>query len=71
MAEWNLAATPLVIDHDTKVTESFETVFESEGVQVIRVGPATPSINAHAERWMRTLRGECLDQCVQGELPMR
>lgn len=64
MAEWNLTATHLIIDHGTKFAGSFDTVFEAQGTQIIRVGPEVPNMNPHAERWVRSLRQECLDHFI-------
>ncbi len=61
MADWNLGVTHLIIDHDSKFTHSFDAVFEAEEAQIIRVGPAAPNLSPFAERWVRTLRTECLD----------
>jgi len=64
MAEWNLSATHLIIDHDSKFASSFDAVFESEGTEIIRVGPAAPNLSPYAERWVRTLRSECVDYFI-------
>ncbi|MDB5309424.1 MAG: Integrase core domain protein, partial [Gemmataceae bacterium] len=61
MADWGLPASHLLLDHDTKFTSSFDAVFESDGTEVKRVGPMAPDLNAYAERWVQTLRTECLD----------
>lgn len=53
-------ATP-AIDHDAKYAGSFDAVFATEGTTVQRVGPRAPNMNAFAERWVQTLRKECLD----------
>jgi putative transposase len=39
-------------------------VFRSEGARVIRTPIKAPNANAHAERWVRTVRGECLDRLL-------
>ena len=39
-------------------------MFEAEGAEVKRVGPLAPNMNAYAERFVQTLRVECLDHFV-------
>jgi putative transposase len=51
----------LLRDHDAKFTRSFDDVFGSEGAQVVRTPIRTPKANAYAERWVQTVRAECLD----------
>jgi hypothetical protein len=51
----------LLRDHDAKFTRSFDDVFRGEGGQVLRTPIRAPKANAHAERWMQTVRAECLD----------
>jgi putative transposase len=51
----------LVHDRDTKFSAAFDEVFRSEGAHVIRTPIQAPNANAHAERWVRTVRSECLD----------
>jgi putative transposase len=48
-------------DHDAKFTRSFDDVFCSEGAEVVLTPVQPPNANAHAERWIRTVRAECLD----------
>ena len=61
MAEWNLDASYLLIDNNPKFTTSFDAVFEAQEATVLRVGPRAPNMNAYAERWVQSLRKECLD----------
>ena len=54
----------LIRDRDTKYVSNFDTVFAGAGAQVLRTPYRTPNANAHAERFVRTIRAECLDQLM-------
>jgi putative transposase len=54
----------LVHDRDTKFSHAFDEIFQTEGIKVIRTPLQAPNANAHAERWVRTLRADCLDRIL-------
>jgi putative transposase len=54
----------LVHDRDSKFSHAFDEVFRTEGIRVIRTPVQAPNANAHAERWVRTVRNDCLDRIL-------
>jgi putative transposase len=51
----------LIRYRDAKLSRGFDDVFRSEGAQVLVTPVQAPNANAFAERWVRTVRTECLD----------
>jgi putative transposase len=54
----------LIHDRDRKFSGAFDEVFRSQGIEVIRTPIQAPNANAHAERWVRTIRADCLDRML-------
>jgi len=54
----------LIHDNDKKFSSMFDTVFLSEDCNVIHTPYRTPNANTFAERWIRTVRVECLDHIL-------
>ena len=54
----------LIIDRDTKYSEQFRRLIRDNGTKVIRLPPMSPNLNAYAERFVRSIRDDCLNHVV-------
>jgi putative transposase len=52
----------LIHDRDSKYTLHADSLLEDVGTKVIRLPVRSPDLNGYAERWIRSLRQECLDR---------
>ena len=59
-----LGKTHLSMDNDTRFSEAFCGVLTDEGVESVKIAPACPNMNAYIERFMRSIKEECLDQMI-------
>lgn len=56
--------THLIRDRDAKFTAAFDAVFTSLGIDVVLTAPQAPRMNAIAERWIASVRRECIDRLL-------
>ncbi len=62
----------LIHDRDPLFTEAFREVLGSSGVSTVKLPARSPDLNAYAERFVLSIRSECLDQIIPlGERHLR
>jgi transposase InsO family protein len=74
MADWGFLAPGqyLVHDRDTKFCAAFQRLIDEAGVTRMPLPPRSPNLNAYAERWVRSVKEECLSQLILfGEASLR
>jgi len=54
----------LIHDRDGKYTDGFDRILQGAGIEPIKLPPKSPNLNAYAERWIRSVKTECLDQLI-------
>jgi hypothetical protein len=54
----------LLHDRDSKFSAAFDAVFTGERVRIVRTPVRAPNANAHVERWIGSVRRECLDRLL-------
>jgi len=53
-----------IIDRDTKDSQQFRRLIRDNGTKVIRLPPMSPNLNAYAERFVRSIKDECLNRMI-------
>lgn len=74
MDEWGFLRNRryLIHDRDTKYSRAFRAIIKSGGVRPDRLPPQSPNLNAFAERWVRSVKDECLLKLILvGEASLR
>ena len=54
----------LILDRDPLYTKAFRTMLKDAGVEIVRLPSRSPNLNCYAERWIRSLREECLSRVI-------
>ncbi len=74
MDEWGFLESRryLIHDRDTKFTDSFRAIIRSGHVEPIKLPVRSPNLNAFAERWVKSVKDECLSKLIVfGEASLR
>ena len=62
----------MIHDRDPRFTLAFRETLAAADVQVVRLPPRSPNLNAFAERFVRTIKESCLDRIILvGEASLR
>ena len=66
MEEWGFLAPGhyLIHDRDTKFCAAFQHIIDDAGVARVVLPPRSPNLNAYAERWVRSVKEECLSRLI-------
>jgi transposase InsO family protein len=54
----------LIHDRDPLFTDAFRELLESSGVEALKLPARSPDLNAYAERFVLSIRSECLDRII-------
>jgi transposase InsO family protein len=74
MEEWGFLAPGqyLIHDRDGKYCPAFQQIIDAAGVTRVSLPPRSPNLNAYAERWVRSIKEECLSRLILfGEASLR
>jgi transposase InsO family protein len=74
MEAWGFlsAGQYLIHDRDGKYCPAFQHIIDAAGVKRVPLPPRSPNLNAYAERWVRSVKEECLSRLILcGEASLR
>ncbi len=54
----------LILDRDTKYCDAFRSLLETSGVKPVRLPARSPNLNSFAERFVRSIKEECLARLI-------
>ena len=61
----------LIMDRDSKFCASFRAFLKNEDTQPLRLPPRSPNLNSYLERFMKSIKSECLEKMIFGEQSLR
>jgi len=66
MEEWGFLSPGqyLIHDRDTKFCTAFQRIIDDAGIERVVLPPRSPNLNAYAERWVRSVKEECLSRLI-------
>jgi transposase InsO family protein len=56
--------THLIHDRDPLFTKFFDQILRTAGLEPVKLPPRSPNLNAYAERFVRSIKSECLDRMI-------
>ena len=74
MEEWGCLSPGqyLIHDRDGKYCPAFQQLIDAAGITRVPLPPQSPNLNAYAERWVRSVKEECLSRLILfGEASLR
>ena len=54
----------MIHDRDAKYTQAFDQILKAAGTSAMKLPPQSPNLNAFAERFVKSIKTECLEQFV-------
>jgi putative transposase len=55
----------VILDRDSKYSAAFRDLLTCSGVEIVRLPPRSPNLNAYVERFVRSIKGECLNRLIE------